>query len=199
MKGKSKWILLAVMVIAFFSSCNWSVATNGADIKIENPTNVDVSFKITGLNGTYTAPANGTIDVHLPPLRGEFMQNQIKITPEKTIWFTATPRDYNFKDGGTVTLKPDVAWIKLTSEDKTLTVISGKYGILPHEANPVEGMSINAPVNTELTSDSPLYMRIAFHSSSVDKIEVTITYIGGSETTKKVTVTRGELEEVTLT
>lgn len=201
MKGKSKWILLAVMVIAFFSSCNWSVATNGADIKIENPTNVDVSFKITGLNGTYTAPANGTIDVHLPPLRGEFMQNQIEITPEKTIWFTDTSRDYNFKDGGTVVLKPSVAWIKLTS-DKTLTDISGKYGVLPYVEKTVEDMSINASDKTELAPGSPLYLRITFHSAyfhSVDKIEVEITYTGGSESTKEVKVARGKIQEVTLT
>ena len=203
MKGKSKWILLAVMVIACFSGCNWSVATNGADIKIENPTNEDVSFKITGLSSTYTAPANGTIDVHLPPLRGEFMQNQIEITPEKkTIWFTTTSRTYNFKDGGTVTLKPDVAWIELTSEGKTFTKISGKYGRLPHEANPVEDMSINASEKKELTSGSPLYLRITFHSAyfhSVDKIEVEITYTGGSESTKEVKVARGKIQEVTLT
>ena len=207
MKGKSKWILLAVMVIACFSGCNWSVATNGADIKIENPTNVDVSFKITGLNGTYTAPANGTIDVHLPPLRGEFMQNQIEITPEKTIWFTTTSRTYNFKDGGTVTLKSNVAWIKLTSADKTFTKISGKYGTKDDTypiplVTPVEDMSINASEETELTSGSTLYMRITFHSSyffSDDEIEVTITYTGESESTKEVKVTRGKLEEVTLT
>ncbi len=202
MKGKAKKIFVAILIIVFFSSCNWSVATNGADIKIKNPTNESVSFKITGLSSTYTAPANGTIDVHLPPLRGEFMQNQIEITPEKTIWFTTTSRTYNFKDGGTVTLKPDVAWIELTSEGKTFTKISGKYGRLPHEANPVEDMSINASEKKELTSSSPLYMRITFHYSyfsSDDKIEVEITYTGGNESTKKVTVTRGKLKEVTLT
>lgn len=202
MKGKAKKIFVAILIIVCFSSCNWSVATNGADIKIENPTNESVSFNITGLKGTYTAPANGTIDVHLPPLRGEFMQNQITITPEKTIWFTTTSRTYNFKDGGTVTLKPDVAWIELTSS-KALTDISGKYGVLPYVENPVDGMSINASEKTELTPGSPLYLRIAFHSSyfsSVDKkIEVEITYTGVNESTKKVTVTRGELKKVTLT
>ena len=196
--------ILAGIAVLVLSACSWSIATEGADVVIRNPTDDSVSISIDGLDSVYSIPAESGKKIHLPPFRGEYAQGSLSVYPEGT-WFTGSSQVFSFENGSILELKPDVAWIVLSAENGDCTSFSISYGLeglMQYQIKPLAARSKVSAVLDVIRSGNKAYLRVPFSGSyyaGKERLDVSLECMkAGERIEKQIAVEPGREFPITL-
>ena len=196
--------ILAGIAVLVLSACSWSIATEGADVVFRNPTDDSVSISIDGIDSIYSIPAESEKSIHLPPFRGEYAQGSLTVYPEGT-WFTGSSQVFSFRDGSTLELKPDIAWIILSAEDgdsASFSISYGLEGLMQYQIKPLAARSKESAVLDVIRSGNKAYLRVPFSGSyyyGKERLDVDLAYMReGMSMEQHITVSPGKEYLITL-
>lgn len=196
--------IIAGIAVLVLSACSWSIATEGADVVIRNPTDDSVSISIDGLDSIYSIPAESGKKIHLPPFRGEYAQGSLTVYPEGT-WFTGSSQVFSFRDGSILELKPDIAWITLTAEDgdsASFSISYGLEGLLQYQIEPLAVRSKEGAVLDAIREGESAYLRIPFSGAYYDgkeRLDVSLECMKAGERIEwQIAVESGKEYPITL-